>query len=60
MPAKALLTARELLEGTGWVVDASWPDQPSEQLLGVFTSREGAAKWIEGDADYWRRTSRAT
>lgn len=54
MPATADLIPRELPDGSGWVIDARWPERPTEQLLGVFTSLEGAAEWILTGADAWR------
>lgn len=54
MCAAATLIPRELPDYSGWVIDALWPNRPAEQLLGVFTSFERAAEWIEKGADAWR------
>jgi hypothetical protein len=54
MPAFATLTTRELPDGSGWIVQASWPDREPEQLVGVFTSPQGAELWIEFSSQAWR------
>ena len=54
MPATATLTPRELPDYSGWVIDALWADRSAEQLIGVFTSFEAAAEWIEKGSDMWR------
>jgi hypothetical protein len=39
----------------GWVIDATKNDGKVEQILGVFTSKRGAVKWIaEHPAAWWK------
>ncbi|MDB5615961.1 hypothetical protein [Tardiphaga sp.] len=57
MTDKAVLTARELTESFGWVIDAKWPNRPAVQLIGVFTSAESANEWIGQGSERWRDAS---
>ncbi len=36
-----------------FVIDALWPDGSLEQLVGVFTSEEGAERWISENASMY-------
>ena len=55
MPAHAKLNTIPLPDGSGWVVEASWPDRPPEQLIGGFTSPESAELWIDCGSQVWRQ-----
>jgi hypothetical protein len=56
MNGPVTLNARELCNGSGWVVDCRWPDSRSEQLLGVFASLKAANDWIRADFELWHAT----
>jgi hypothetical protein len=56
MSDSAIFHIREIPNSGTWVVDATWADRHSEQLVGVYTSRQSATDWIRDGAATWRRS----
>ena len=47
------LAVRQLEDGSGYVVDATWPGGEVEQLLGVYVRATAAQSWISEHGDGW-------
>jgi hypothetical protein len=51
--ARPIFNVKALESGSGYMIEANWPDGRTERLIGVYTSPAHAAKWVNDHDDAW-------
>jgi hypothetical protein len=52
---KPTFIVRALDDGSGYVIDADWPDGETEEIFGVHRRMEGAVRWLNEEGESWTR-----